>query len=147
MTLISRGSVPWLPDGIVGRCDACKELVQTREWGFDVPEAHRHACFPCGLSYSLQTIVNPDNTPWVPGYTFYAEQCSGARRADNWRARMGRMTPRTYKVVFEIDMDGVLRHVRGPKPTDETMAAFEAQYARERPGSNWYPGAEDGDDG
>lgn len=137
MVLVARGSKPWLPDNIIGRCDVCKELVDVADW-----KAGAHPCYPCSVSYSLQAIVNPDNTPWVPGYRFYCRQASGARTRHQSRG-FRHMVARTYSCGFEIDQDGILRQIDGPRVPDHVMEGFERQYQRERPGSNWYPGADD----
>lgn len=122
-------------DEVWGRCNVCRELVI---YG----ERHRHPCEGYYVDTSWHTLVNPDNTPGLPGYRFAASQASGARTGHKNRGHT-HMTPRTYRVSFEIGQDGRVRHTGGPKPTDSLMAAVEEMCARERPGSNWYPGCED----
>lgn len=122
-------------DEVWGRCNVCRELVI---YG----DRFTHPCENYYVDYSWNAINNPDNTPWVPGYRFCAMQQSGAR-TKNFRARTGRMTPRRYRVYFEIDQDGKLKHTGGPKPTDDLVAGLEALYLEKRPGANWYPGADD----
>ena len=143
--MISAPSKPWLTDGLIGRCMTCNELVYANEWGFDVPEDRRHPCWPGEIDYSLRAVVNPTNERWRPGYTFAMEQASGTRTRHQCRGNH-HIRSRTYTVTFQIDHEGVLRHISGPKPLDSVMAAFERQYQRERPGSNWYPGADDDDE-
>jgi hypothetical protein len=133
---------PWLTDGLIGRCSTCNELVYANEWGFDIPDDRRHPCFPGEIDYSIRAVLNPDNTPWLPGYTFYVEQASGARTGHKCRGHTQKVS-RTYRVGFLVDMDGKLQHTRGPKPTDETFAGLLEAQQREKPGSNWYPGCEE----
>lgn len=113
-----------------GQCNVCRKVVI---YG----DRFSHPCENYYVDTSWAAKVNPDNTEWVPGYRFYAEQQSGARTRHKSR---GWITPRVYRVEFEIDADGVLRHVRGVKPTDALLAGLNALYASERPGSNYYPG-------
>ncbi len=120
---------PW------GQCNVCRQIVV---YG----DRHTHPCQNYYVDTSWNAIANPDNTPWVPGYRFHAKQASGAKTGKKSR---GWITPRTYTVEFEIDRDGVLRHTRGVKPTEALLAGLNVTYARERPGSNWYPGADDDD--
>lgn len=123
--------------GRAGRCPACKEMVEPGDMA-------AHPCRPAtGYDTSWNAEVNPDNEQWRPGYRFCVMQKSGARTR-TFRAKLGRMTPRTYRVYFEITAEGGLRHTGGPRPTDELIEGLQALYERERPGSNWYPGAEEG---
>lgn len=116
-----------------GRCDVCKVVILYGDrWD--------HAGHMIDTSWNA--AVNPDNTQWLPGYRFYSEQMSGARTGRKLRGHTHKVS-RTYRVEFEIDREGQLRHVRGPKPTDDLLEGLEALYQRERPGSNWYPGCED----
>lgn len=115
-----------------GRCCVCKVVIL---YG----DRHNHNGHMINTSWNA--IANPDNTPWFPGYRFYVEQASGARTGR--KSQAWRMTPRRYRVAFEITEDGRVRCTGGVKPSDETQAAVEAMYLRERPGSNWYPGCED----
>lgn len=119
---------PW------GVCNVCRTVVI---YG----DRFTHPCPNYHVDTSWNALANPHNTRWFPGYRFYCEQASGA--GTKRKARASKMTPRTYKVEFEITEDGKVRHTRGPKPSPELQAAVEEMYLRERPGSNWYPGCED----
>jgi hypothetical protein len=115
-----------------GVCNLCRSLVI---YG----DRFTHPCEGYYVDTSWNARANPHNTPWFPGYRFWVEQASGARSG---RKARGWITPRTYRVEFEITEDGRVRHTRGVKPTDQLLANVEAMYLRERPGSNWYPGCE-----
>lgn len=122
-----------------GVCSVCKELVQ----GVDMVEHTRtHGDARTHFSMGWQDRVNPDNDRWKPGYRFYASQVSGAATGRKCRGFRHKVS-RTYKVYFEIDQDGRLQHTGGVKPTEELVAHLTQLYERERPGSNWYPGAEE----
>ncbi|WLJ71106.1 hypothetical protein [Sphingomonas phage Carli] len=116
-----------------GVCSVCRALVI---YG----DRYTHPCENYHVDTSWNALANPHNTPWFPGYRFYCEQDSGARTRHKSR---GWITPRRYKVEFEITEDGKVRHVRGVKPTEALQRSVEEMYLRERPGSNWYPGCED----
>jgi hypothetical protein len=77
--------------------------------------------------------VNPENTPWIPGYRFAVLQ-----DASRWTGRHhGRR--RRYRVRFEITADGLLRWTGGVKANAETLAWVERDFAKFRPGSNGGP--------
>lgn len=117
-----------------GVCSVCREVVI---YG----DRYVHPCENYHVNTGWAAIANPHNTPWLPGYRFCVSQMSGAatgRKSQAWR-----MTPRRYSVHYAIDREGHLQHVGGPRPSQDTQASVEALYARERPGSNWYPGCED----
>lgn len=123
-------------DEVWGVCNVCSERVI---YG----NRFSHPCEGYYVDTSWNALANPRNTPWFPGYRFYCLQESGARRKGFRAKGHTRMTPRTYRVGFEITEDGKVRHTHGPKPTDDLQARVEEMYLRERPGSNWYPGCED----
>lgn len=118
---------PWLPEGIAGRCSTCGELVTQGDW-----DNRTHPCVPLSISYGLGAIINPDNTPWVPGFRFRLKQA--AQTSKSGRHHIGQ---RSYGVVFEIDQDGILQWVGGVYPTDDTMEIAQELYAMGRPGSNY----------
>lgn len=74
------------------------------------------------IDTSWEFALNPDNTPWVPGYRFFVRQESTRQTGD-------RMRPRRYHVQFRIARDGKLEWIGGVKATAATMARVEALYA------------------
>lgn len=78
------------------------------------------------IDTSWEHEINPDNTPWKPGYRFCVTQRSKTVTPG------GRMTPRRYYVYFHITRDGALEWAGGVKPTPLTLALLQAQYDRER---------------
>lgn len=115
-----------------GRCSVCRQLVSRAEYNGD----QRHPCENYYVDTTWNAIANPDNTQWLPGYRFHCLQASqGVGRYQKGVHKVRRR----YKVRFEIDQDGLLRHTGGPKPTEATLAGLQALYARERPGSNGGP--------
>jgi hypothetical protein len=93
-------------EAYAGRCDGCRQLVTVAEY-----EAFAHPCKLAGISYNLRSFINPDNTPGLPGWAFKVEQDS-VNVSRTWR-----MKPRVYRVIFQLDREGVLQHTGGPKPT------------------------------
>lgn len=77
------------------------------------------------IDYSPEHKLNPDNTPWKPGYRFGVDQYS--------EKRGGTMRRRKYFVGFKIDTDGKLVWTGGVKARPETFAKVQALYDRERP--------------
>lgn len=122
-------------DEVWGICNVCKSPVL---YG----DRFTHPCPNYYVDYSWNALANPTNTPGLPGYKFHVEQESGARTGHKCRGNHHRKS-RTYAVHFEIDPEGRVRHTGGPKPTDELLEQVEEMCARDRPGSNWYPGATD----
>jgi hypothetical protein len=84
-------------------------------------------------NYSWQYKLNPDNTPWVPGYRFCVIQ-RAKTSVNTWR-----MAVRHYRVRYDIDPDGNLKWAGGVKPTEATQREVEEMYAAGRPGSNGAP--------
>jgi hypothetical protein len=121
-----------MSDGIAGVCNVCKQLVS--EFDF---RNNGHGCPNYYVDYSPETIANPHNEPWLPGYRFFLRQASQKVRGGNVHMRT-----REYAVHFRIGVDGVLRWTGGIKATHATQERAEALYAANRPGSNWYPGAD-----
>lgn len=118
-----------------GVCNVCKQMVL---YG----DRFSHPCPDYYVDTSWNAKVNPHNTPGLPGYRFYMEQESGARTGHKSRG-FRHVKARTYKVQFEIDRDGHVQHTGAVKPTEELMESARRICERDRPGSNWYPGAED----
>lgn len=75
------------------------------------------------IDYSWEHKLNPDNTPWKPGYRFVVGQIS---------AKRGSM--REYHVCYRINRNGELEW-RGPasgvRPRPETTVKVQALYDRE----------------
>lgn len=76
------------------------------------------------IDTSWEHALNPDNTPWKPGYRFSVEQLTDKRGSR-----------RKYHVCYRINRAGELEW-RGPsggvKPRPETTAKWQAIYDRER---------------
>lgn len=70
------------------------------------------------VDYSWQFKVNPEQTPWKPGYRFCVRQESKKAGRTNYR-----MKTRRYYVMFSIDPDGKAVWTGGVKPTAETLAS------------------------
>jgi hypothetical protein len=75
------------------------------------------------IDYSWEHELNPDNTPWKPGYRFCVRQLSTRSTS--------RMT-RRYYVQFRISREGVLEWCGGVKATAKTLADVQALYDRGR---------------
>ncbi len=71
------------------------------------------------IDYSWENRVNPNNTPWVPGFRFFVRQ-----RSVRSTSRM----VRRYHVQFHINEAGALEWCGGVKPTDETWEHVRARY-------------------
>jgi hypothetical protein len=116
---------PWEPYGV---CNVCEQIVTVGEWN-----AQTHPCAGYWVSTGWQYLVNPRQTPWIPGYRFCVRQASQKVGRYNYHRKV-----REYHVYFEIDRDGFLQWTGGVKPTPRTQELVEEMYARNRPGSNYF---------
>lgn len=133
MQALQKRGLQMIDESVWGVCSVCKRgFEDSREPG----GMWNHGCTGNHASTNWHAKLNPDNTPWIPGYKFCVKQAS----IKSTRTRVHRQ-PRKYYVFFEIDREGVLREVGGVKARPETLERVADLYAQERPGSNWYPGA------
>lgn len=85
------------------------------------------------IDYSWEFKLNPNNTPWVPGYRFTVRQPSKRKTGRYGGGKGGHTRPRRYYVMFRIDREGKLEWTGGVKATAETTAQVEALYAAGKP--------------
>lgn len=118
---------------IWGICNVCNEPVTYSE-----RDERSHPCQNFYVDYSPEAIANPKNEPWKPGYRFYLQQSSQRVGRHNVHRRI-----REYTVHFKINLEGSLEWCGGIRATEATQRIAETLYQRNRPGSNWYPSADD----
>lgn len=76
------------------------------------------------IDTSWEHAINPDNTPWKPGYRFSVAQHSNKPGSK-----------RVYRVGYRINREGELEwrgRAWGVKPRPETTAKWQAEYDKAR---------------